>query len=90
MIHCAPSRKRATAMVVAGYGSAAVAKVVVDLRGRPSVEVPVFRHKRFPFTFWVLAPLPVDALPVAFTSFGADGRQLARSTDFSGYPGGCR
>jgi hypothetical protein len=89
-IHCTPSRERATAALVSGMGSEAVARVVVELEGRPSVEVPVFRHKGFPFTFWVLAPVPVDVLPVAFTSFGADGRQLARSTEFGGYPGGCR
>jgi hypothetical protein len=89
-IYCVPSRERATAMVVSGYGSEAVAKVVVELEGRPSVEAPILRHKGFPFTFWVLAPVPVDVLPKAFASFGADGRQLARSTDFAGYPGGCR
>jgi hypothetical protein len=63
---------------------------LVELEGRPFVEVPIFRHKGFPFTFWVLAPVPVDVLPVAFSSFGADGRRLARSTEFAGYPGGCR
>lgn len=89
-LFCAPSRERATAALVSGYGSSAVARVVVELEGRPAVEVPTFRHKRFPFTFWVLAPIPPDVLPLAFTSFDAGGRQLARSTDFAGYPDGCR
>jgi hypothetical protein len=89
-LFCAPSRERATAGMVSGYGSSAVAKVVVELEGRPAVEVPTFRHKRFPFTFWVLTPIPPDVLPLAFTSFDAGGRQLARSTDFAGYPDGCR
>jgi hypothetical protein len=89
-LFCAPSRERATAALLSGYGSSAVAKVVVELEGRPAVEVPTFRHKRFPFTFWVLAPIPPDVRPLAFTSFDAGGKRLARSTDFAGYPGGCR
>ena len=85
-----PSRERATAALVSGYGSEAVAKVVVELEGRPSVEVPTFRRKGFPFAFWVLAPIPLDVMPLAFTSFDAGGQQIARSTEFAGYPGGCR
>jgi hypothetical protein len=54
------------------------------------VEVPTFRKKGFPFTFWVVAPLPPDARPVAFTSFDAAGQRIARGTEFAGYPGGCR
>jgi hypothetical protein len=86
----ARSRERATAALLSGYGSSAVAKVVVELQGRPAVAVPTFRHKRFPFTFWVLAPIPPDVRPLAFTSFDAGGKRIARSTEFAGYPGGCR
>jgi hypothetical protein len=89
-LFCAPSRERATAALISGYGSSAVAKVVVELEGRQAVEVPTFRHKRFPFTFWVLAPIPLDVRPLSFTSFDAAGRRIARSTGFAGYPGGCR
>jgi hypothetical protein len=72
-IHCAPSRERATAMLVTGIGSEAVAKVELELKGQPSVEVATFRDKRFPFTFWVVAPLPPEARPESFTSFDAAG-----------------
>ena len=89
-VFCAPSEERATAALISGYGSSAVARVVVELQGRPPVEVPVFRHRRFPFTFWVLAPIPPEARALSFTSFDAGGRQLARTTDFAGWPGGCR
>jgi hypothetical protein len=89
-VFCAPSEKRATAALISGYGSSAVARVVVEVEGQPAVEVPVFRHRRFPFTFWVLAPLPPEARALSFTSFDAGGRQLARTTDFAGWPGGCR
>jgi hypothetical protein len=89
-LFCAPSEERATAALISGYGSSAVAKVVVELEGRPAVEVPTFRHRRFPFTFWVLAPIPADARALSFTSFDADGQKLARSTSFAGWPGGCR
>ena len=85
MIHCLPSQKRTTAMLVEGYGSAAVAKVVLELEGRPPVEVATFRNERFPFTFWVVAPLPPDARPLSFTSFDAAGQRIARDTSFSGY-----
>jgi hypothetical protein len=85
-LFCAPSPpERATAALISGYGSSAVAKVVVELEGRPAVEVPTFRHKRFPFTFWVLAPLPPDVRPLSFTSFDAGGQQLNRSTEFAGW-----
>jgi hypothetical protein len=89
MLHCMPERKGATAMLVEGYGSEAVAKVRLELEGRPPVEVPTFRKKGFPFTFWVVAPLPPDARPLSFTSFDAAGQQLARGTEFAGYPN-CR
>jgi hypothetical protein len=89
-IHCAPSRERATAMLVTGIGSEAVAKVVLEVEGQPPVEVATFHNKRYPFTFWVVAPLPPEARPLSFTSFDAAGRQLARGTDFAGYPDGCR
>ena len=85
MIHCLPSQKQATAMLVEGYGSEAVAKVVLELRGRVPVEVATFRNPEFPFTFWVVAPLPPDARPLSFTSFDAAGQQIAKDTSFSGY-----
>jgi hypothetical protein len=85
-IHCAPSRERATAMLVTGIGSEAVAKVVLQLQGQPSVEVATFRKKKFPFTFWVVAPLPPEARPLSFTSFDAAGRQIAKGTAFAGFP----
>jgi hypothetical protein len=72
-------------MLVEGYGSEAVAKLVLELKGQPSVEVATFRDKRFPFTFWVVAPLPPDARPLSFTSFDATGQQIAKDTSFSGY-----
>jgi hypothetical protein len=90
MIHCGPSREQATASLVQGYGSQAVAKVRLEVKGQTPVEVPTFRKKGFPFTFWVVAPLPPDARPVAFTSFDAAGQRIARGTEFAGYPGGCR
>jgi hypothetical protein len=89
MLHCTPEREGATAMLVEGYGSEAVAKVRLELEGRLPVEVPTFRKKGFPFTFWVVAPLPPDARPRSFTSFDAAGQQLARGTEFAGYPN-CR
>jgi hypothetical protein len=85
MIHCLPSQKRATAMLVEGYGSEAVSKVVLELKGRVPVEVATFRNPEFPFTFWVVAPLPPDARPLSFTSFDAAGQQIAKDTSFSGY-----
>jgi hypothetical protein len=90
MIHCTPEREGATAMLVEGYGSEAVAKIRLELEGQPPVEVPTFRSKKFPFTFWVVAPLPPDARPRSFTSFDAAGQQIARGTEFAGYPDGCR
>jgi hypothetical protein len=90
MIHCAPSRERATAMVVEGYGSEAVTKVVLEVQGQQPVEVATFHNRKFPFTFWVVAPLPPEARPQSFTSFDAAGQQIARGTDFAGYPDGCR
>jgi hypothetical protein len=89
-IHCAPSKERVTTTLVSGLGSEAVAKVVLDVEGRPPVEVRTFRKKGFPFAFWVVAPLPPDARPLAFTSFDAAGQQIARETSFAGYPNGCR
>ncbi|HSO51190.1 MAG TPA: hypothetical protein VL330_00225, partial [Actinomycetes bacterium] len=61
-----------------------------EVEGRSPVEVPAFRKQGFPFAFWVVAPLPPDARPVAFTSFDASGRRIARGTEFAGRPGGCR
>jgi hypothetical protein len=89
-IHCAPSRERATATLVSGLGSEEVAKVVLEVEGQPPVEVPTFRRKGFPYTFWVVAPLPPDARPRSFTGFDAAGQQVATGTMFGGYPGGCR
>jgi hypothetical protein len=85
-INCAPSKERVTAMLVSGLGSEAVAKVVLELKGQPPVEVATFRDKRFPFTFWVVAPLPPEARPVSFTSFDAAGQRVAKGTSFAGYP----
>ena len=85
MIHCAPSRERATAMVVEGYGSEAVAKVVLELQGQPPVEVATFGKKKYPFTFWVVAPLHRPRGPLSFTSFDAAGRRIARGTGFAGF-----
>ena len=85
-IHCAPSKERVTAMLVSGLGSEAVAKVVLEVQGNSPVEVPTFRKKGFPFSFWVVAPLPPDARPVAFTSFDAAGQRIARGASFAGYP----
>jgi hypothetical protein len=89
-IHCAPSKERATATLVSGLGSEEVAKVVLEVEAMPPVEAPTFRKKGFPFTFWVVAPLPPDARPRSFTSFDAAGQQIARRTGFAGYPNGCR
>ena len=89
-VHCAPSPERATATLVMGVASEAVAKVVVEVAGRPPVEVPTFTRKGFPFAFWVVAPLPHEARPRSFTSFDAAGQRIARGTDFAGYPDGCR
>ena len=86
MIHCLPSQKRPTAMLVEGYGSEAVAKVVLELKGRAPVEVATFRNPEFPFTFWVVAPLPPEARPVSFTSFDAAERRIAKGTSFAGDP----
>ena len=85
MIHCLPSQKQASAMLVEGYGSEAVAKIVLELKGRAPVEVTTFRNPQFPFTFWVVAPLPPDARPLSFTSVDAAGQQIAKDTSFSGY-----
>jgi hypothetical protein len=85
-IHCAPSKERVTAMLVSGLGSEAVARVVLEVQGEAPVEVPTFHKKGFPFTFWVVAPLPPEARPVSFTSFDAAGRQVAKGTSFAGYP----
>jgi hypothetical protein len=89
-IHCAPSKERVTAALVSGLGSEVVAKVRLEVQGRPSTEVPTFKKKGFPFTFWVVAPLPPAARPLAFTGFDAAGRQIARGTEFAGYADGCR
>jgi hypothetical protein len=89
-IHCAPSREQATATVVMGVAAEAVAKVVVEVEGQPSVEATTFRTKGFPFAFWVVAPLPPDARPLSFTGFDAAGQRIAAGSDFAGYADGCR
>jgi hypothetical protein len=91
-LFCVPSKERTTATLVSGMASEEAAKVVLEVRGRQRVEVRTFHRKGFPFAFWVVAPLPPDARPVAFTAFDASGQQLARvpSSQFAGYPGGCR
>jgi hypothetical protein len=89
-VFCTPSKERATTMLVSGMASEETSKVVLELKGRPSVEVPTFSSKAFPFAFWVVTPLPPDARPVGFTAFDAGGKQVARETSFAGYPGGCR
>jgi hypothetical protein len=89
-IFCAPSREQVTATLVSGLGSPTVVKVVLEVEGAPPVEVPTFRRKGFPYTFWVVAPLPPDARPRSFTGFDAAGRQVAKGTGFGGYADGCR
>jgi hypothetical protein len=89
-IFCAPSRERVTATLVSGLGSRTVAKVALEVEGQPPVEVPTFRRKGFPFTFWMVAPLPPDARPLSFTGFDAAGKQVAKGTRFGGYADGCR
>jgi hypothetical protein len=89
-IHCMPSKERVTATLVSGFGPEETSKVRLELRGRPPVEVPTFRKEGIPFAFWVVAPLPPDARPVAFTGFDAAGGRIARGAEFAGYPGGCR
>jgi hypothetical protein len=89
-IHCMPSKERVTATLVSGFGPEAAAKVRLEVRGRPPVEAPTFRRKGFPFAFWVVAPLPPDARPLAVTALDAAGNEIGRGTEFGGYPGGCR
>jgi len=79
-IECVPSKERVMATLVSGLGSEAVTKVVLEVGGRSPVEVPTFRKDGFPFAFWVVAPLPPDARPLAFTSFDAAGQRIARRT----------
>jgi hypothetical protein len=62
---------------------------VLEVQGKSPMEVRTFRKRGFPFAFWVVAPLPPDARPVAFTAFDAAGRQVARRTSFAGYATGC-
>jgi hypothetical protein len=91
-LFCVPSKERTTATLVSGMASEKASKVVLEVRGQQPVEVRTFHRKGFPFAFWVVAPLPPDARPVAFTAVDGGGRQLARVTSrsFAGYPGGCR
>ena len=56
-----------TATLLMGVAPEAVARVVVDVEGQPSAETRTFRKKRFPFAFWVIAPLPPEARPRSFT-----------------------
>jgi hypothetical protein len=88
--HCAPSKERVTATLVSGLGSEAVAKVRLEVQGRDPVEVPTFHKKGFPFSFWVVAPLPPDARPLAFSGFDSAGHRIVRGTQFAGYASGCR
>ena len=89
-IHCTPSEKQVTATVVSGMGAEETAKVVLEVEGRSPIEVRTFRKPGFPFAFWVVAPLPADARPLAFTGFDAAGRQVAKGTGFAGHDHGCR
>jgi hypothetical protein len=89
-VFCTPSKKRATTTLVSGFAPEAAARVRLELRGRAPVEVPTFRKPGIPFAFWVVAPLPPDARPQAFTGLDAAGQAVGRGTDFAGYPGGCR
>jgi hypothetical protein len=89
-VFCMPSKQRVTATLVSGMASEQTAKVVLELKGRPPVEVQTFHKEGIPFAFWVVAPLPPDARPVAFIGFDAGGGQIVRRTSFAGYPGGCR
>ena len=68
---------------------ARAAKVRLEVQGRPPVEIPTFHRKGFPFAFWVVAPLPPDAKPLAFTGLDATGKETGRGTGFAGYSDGC-
>ena len=89
-LHCMPSKEQVTATLVSGFGPEETAKVRLEVQGQPPVEVPTFRKEGFPFAFWVVAPLPPDAKPVAFTGLDAAGKETGQGTDFAGYAGGCR
>jgi hypothetical protein len=89
-LHCLPSKEQVTATLVSGFGPEATAKVRLEVQGQPPVEVPTFRKQGFPFAFWVVAPLPPDAKPLAFTGLDAAGKETGQGTDFAGYVGGCR
>jgi hypothetical protein len=89
-IHCLPSKEKVTATLVSGFAPEETATVRLEVRGRPPVEVPTFHKRGFPFAFWVVAPLPPDARPLAFTGLDAAGKEIGQGTDFAGYPGGCR
>lgn len=89
-IHCVPSKERVTATLVSGFAPEAAAKVRLEVRGQSPVEVPTFRKAGFPFAFWVVAPLPPDAKPLAFTGLDAAGKEIGQGTGFAGYMGGCR
>ncbi|HWD43415.1 MAG TPA: hypothetical protein VHM23_06840, partial [Actinomycetota bacterium] len=89
-LHCMPSKERVTATLVSGFAPEATAKVRLEVRGQPPVEVPTFRKDGIPFAFWVVAPLPPDAKPQAFTGLDAAGRDTGRGTGFAGYADGCR
>jgi hypothetical protein len=89
-IHCVPSKERVTAMLVSGFGPETAARVRLEVQGRPPVEVPTFGKRGFPFAFWVVAPLPPDAKPLAFTGLDAAGKETGQGTSFAGSAGGCR
>jgi hypothetical protein len=89
-LHCMPSKQRVTAVLVSGFGPEETAKVRLEVKGQTPVEVPTFHREGFPFAFWVVAPLPPDAKPLAFTGLDAAGRETGRGTQFGGYSSGCR
>jgi hypothetical protein len=89
-LHCMPSKERVTATLVSGFAPEETAKVRLEVRGQAPVEVPTFRKKGFPVAFWVVAPLPPDARPLAFTGLDAAGKETGRGTSFAGYADGCR
>jgi hypothetical protein len=78
--------------VVVGSGPKNVARVRVELAGRPAVTVPTFGpDKNLPFTVWVLAPLPLDVQVRAVTGLDASGQQVGPPAKLDGAPGAvCR
>lgn len=93
-VDCLPQRaKHKTVGVVHGLVPRGVATVRVVLAGRPPADVPVLgREQRFPFTFFVFAPLPLGTRVLDVLGLDAAGRQVASvGADLSGVPGAvCR